>query len=162
MRNLLFGAAAATLLAASQVTTGAQAAPVQLISGVYHPGEAPALEPVQFFYGGQTYCWYPGGWRGAGFYWCGYAYRQGLGWGGGAGWNGWRGGGRGGSGGGGHMAGAVHTGSARSSSAFTAGGHGGGGHAAAGHSTGGHAGAGGSGGGHAGGGGKSGGGQQHG
>jgi hypothetical protein len=146
MRNLLIGAAA-TLFAASQAITGAQAAPVQLISGVYHPGEAPALEPVQFFYGGQTYCWYAGGWQGPGFYWCGYAWRQGLGWGGGSGWNGWRGGGRGGSSVS-HISGAAprassHTIGARNASAFTAGGHSGG-HAAtaAGHSSGGKGGGG--------------------
>jgi hypothetical protein len=29
-------------------------------------------------------------WQGPGWYWCGYAYRTGLGWGGGYEWNGWR------------------------------------------------------------------------
>ncbi|WP_412772788.1 hypothetical protein [Nitrobacter sp.] len=48
-----------------------------------------AIQPVQFFYGGRNYCWYDDGWRGPGFYWCGYAFRRGLGWGGGAGWHGW-------------------------------------------------------------------------
>jgi len=58
------------------------------------------IEDAQFVFGGRNFCWYPGGWRGAGWYWCGYAYRSGLGWGGGVGWNGWAGGGwRGGHGG---------------------------------------------------------------
>src|SRR5436305_10116335 len=52
-----------------------------------------AIEKTQFFYGGRDYCWYPDGWHGPGFYWCGYAYRSGFGWGGPMGWRGWRGGG---------------------------------------------------------------------
>lgn len=48
------------------------------------------VERVQFFFGGQNYCWYLSGWHGPGWYWCGYAWRHGYGWGGGYGWNGWR------------------------------------------------------------------------
>ena len=48
------------------------------------------VERVQFFFGGQNFCWYLNGWRGPGWYWCGYAWRSGYGWGGGYGWNGWR------------------------------------------------------------------------
>src|SRR6201996_7316455 len=52
------------------------------------------IEQAQFVYLGRNYCWYDDGWRGPGFYWCGYAWRRGFGWGGGAGWHGWhRGGG---------------------------------------------------------------------
>jgi hypothetical protein len=47
-------------------------------------------EDVQYFYGGRNYCWYPYGWNGPGWYWCGYAYRRGFGWGGGEGFRGWR------------------------------------------------------------------------
>jgi len=56
------------------------------------------VEKTQYFYGGRNYCWYPDGWNGPGFYWCGYAFRPGFGWGGPIGWRGWRGGygGRGG------------------------------------------------------------------
>jgi len=50
------------------------------------------VERAQFVYGDQNYCWYPNGWRGPGFYWCGYAWRSGYGWGGGYGWHGWGGG----------------------------------------------------------------------
>ena len=49
-----------------------------------------AVEQVQFFFGGHRHCWYPDGWRGPGWYWCGYRWRRGLGWGGGEGFRGWR------------------------------------------------------------------------
>jgi hypothetical protein len=48
------------------------------------------VEKTQFFYLGRDYCWYPDGWHGPGFYWCGYAWRSGFGWGGPIGWRGWR------------------------------------------------------------------------
>jgi len=50
------------------------------------------IEKAQFIHGGIAYCWYPSGWRGPGFYRCGWAWRTGLGWGGGWGWNSWGGG----------------------------------------------------------------------
>lgn len=53
------------------------------------------IENAQFFFGGHNFCWYDDGWEGPGWYWCGYAYRNGLGWGGGEGWRGWRRGGAG-------------------------------------------------------------------
>ena len=97
-----------------------------------------AIENVQFVVGGQSYCWYDGGWRGPGWYYCGYAWRTGLGWGGVAGWNSWvwRGGGRywnggryyaGGWRGGVHGGGAVWRGGAHGGGAVWRGGaHGGG------------------------------------
>jgi hypothetical protein len=89
MRNVLIGAAAAAALLAP-ITAGAQpqGAP-QLIFGVDRADQAPAATPVQFLYSGRQYCWYPGGWRGPGFYWCGYSGRQGMGWGGPVGWMGY-------------------------------------------------------------------------
>jgi hypothetical protein len=54
------------------------------------------VEKTQFVYLGRNYCWYPDGWHGPGFYWCGYAWRRGFGWGGPLGWHGWHHGGRGG------------------------------------------------------------------
>ena len=48
-----------------------------------------AVAQTQYVYGGRDYCWYPNGWRGPGWYWCGYHMRRGFGWGGGAGWHGW-------------------------------------------------------------------------
>jgi hypothetical protein len=101
MRHLFFAAVAVTsLLGASTATLGAQAAPPsqpapQLIFGVDRAGDMPTLDKVQFLFGGRNFCWYDNGWQGPGFYWCGYAERRGLGWGGGAGWNGWQRGGGG-------------------------------------------------------------------
>lgn len=48
------------------------------------------VETVQFFWGGQRYCWYDFGWQGPGWYRCGFAWRTGFGWGGPVGWHGWR------------------------------------------------------------------------
>ncbi len=50
------------------------------------------VQDVNFIWGGRAYCWYPNGWRGAGFYVCGFQWSTGVGWGGGWGWNGWGGG----------------------------------------------------------------------
>ncbi len=47
------------------------------------------LEPAQYDWGGQPYCWYFEGWRGPGWYRCGNPWRRGYGWGGGHGWRGW-------------------------------------------------------------------------
>jgi hypothetical protein len=44
------------------------------------------IEDASYVYGGHNYCWYDGGWKGAGWYQCGYAWRHGLGWGGAVGW----------------------------------------------------------------------------
>ncbi len=97
------------------------------------------IEKAQFFFGGQNYCWYDDGWQGAGWYWCGYAHRSGLGWGGGDGFHGWRRGGGGGHGGGGfhgggHGGGAFHGGGGGHGGAH-GGGHGGhgGGHGGGAH-----------------------------
>ena len=88
MRLILTPLTAAALAASCLV---AQAAPIA--------GQAPVsqsavnlnnVEKTQFFFGGYNYCWYPVGWHGPGWYWCGYAWRSGFGWGGPAGWRGWR------------------------------------------------------------------------
>jgi hypothetical protein len=47
-------------------------------------------ETVQFTFRGHRYCWYNAGWRGPGWYRCGFQRRRGLGWGGALGWRGWR------------------------------------------------------------------------
>jgi hypothetical protein len=47
------------------------------------------VEKTQFFIGSREYCWYDDGWHGPGWYWCGYALRQGFGWGGAVGWHNW-------------------------------------------------------------------------
>lgn len=72
----------ATLLLTGVSAAGAGASPA---SGA--PGAAPSLiQQTQFFWDGREYCFYPDGWHGPGWYWCGYAWRRGLGWGGGSGW----------------------------------------------------------------------------
>jgi hypothetical protein len=48
-------------------------------------------QDAQYIYGGRRYCFYPDGWRGPGFYWCGFNWRRGYGWGGPMGWRGWGG-----------------------------------------------------------------------
>src|SRR5437868_1052405 len=89
MRKSLFAIAALTL-AASTFTIKADAMP---LGGLGSAADSLGIvEKSQFFYGGRDYCWYPDGWHGPGFYWCGYAYRPGFGWGGPMGWRGWRGG----------------------------------------------------------------------
>jgi hypothetical protein len=92
MQKLIVSVLAATSLLGVSATNAAPAAPpAHLISGVYKSGEGLPLTPAQYFYAGRNFCWYTDGWDGPGFYWCGYAWRSGLGWGGAAGWNGWRG-----------------------------------------------------------------------
>jgi hypothetical protein len=94
MRSLILGVATTAALLSTSVAVGAASAEPssQLIFGVDRASDAPSLERVQFIFGGHNYCWYDSGWQGAGFYWCGYASRRGLGWGGGDGFNGWHGG----------------------------------------------------------------------
>ena len=52
--------------------------------------ELGAVELVQFTWRGRNFCWYNTGWRGPGWYQCGFRWRRGLGWGGPLGWHGWR------------------------------------------------------------------------
>jgi hypothetical protein len=87
---------------------------------------ATQIENAQFIFGGRNYCWYENGWQGPGWYWCGYAFRTGFGFGGGAGWHGWSRGGRGGGhrGGGGPV---IHGGMTHGGAHFN-GSHGGHGH----------------------------------
>jgi hypothetical protein len=91
MRRVISALAAAAFVAGAVAT--AQAAPPPLVVGVDHPGDA-VLQDAQYFYLGRNWCWYDSAWRGPGFYWCGYAWRRGVGWGGPAGWRGWYGGAR--------------------------------------------------------------------
>src|SRR5580692_11479024 len=116
--------AATTSLALLGALGGANALPVSHFMPTALPSD---VEQAQFVFGGQNYCWYDNGWRGPGFYWCGYAWRRGLGWGGGAGWHGW---GRGGGRGGGHLGGRPggHPGGGRPGGGRPGGGHPGGGH----------------------------------
>ena len=47
------------------------------------------VEKGQFLHHGTPYCWYPYGWAGPGWYWCGHGTHVGIGWGGAYGWKGW-------------------------------------------------------------------------
>lgn len=51
---------------------------------------APVVDTTVYVYGGRDYCWFEGGWNGAGWYVCDYGpWVRGSWWGGPAGWNGW-------------------------------------------------------------------------
>jgi hypothetical protein len=91
--RLLLSSLTAAALAGSAMVPVAQAAPLAGQSAVEQSADGlAAIEKTQYAWGGQNYCWYPGGWHGPGWYWCGYAWRRGFGWGGGYGWHGWHGG----------------------------------------------------------------------
>ena len=84
--------AAVALIACGTLADRLQAAPIgppeRLRAAL---GSLDIVEKAQVFvWHGRRYCWYDDGWQGPGFYWCGYAKRHGLGWGGGAGWHGWQ------------------------------------------------------------------------
>jgi hypothetical protein len=54
------------------------------------PGPEVPIEPPQYVYGGYSYCWFPAGWRGPGWYVCDYGpWVSGYWWGGPIGWQGW-------------------------------------------------------------------------
>jgi hypothetical protein len=119
----MLGKSARTISLAAAVALGAaSAAQAAIGDGVLGAREplmnTTQVEKAQFFFGGQNYCWYDAGWQGPGWYWCGYANRAGLGWGGGVGWHGWR------RGGGGFHGGGFHGGPRRGGGGH--GGHGGG------------------------------------
>ncbi len=145
MRNLVLSiAASAAVLAVGPLANAQAPSNARLVFGVDAVGAPPILQDVQFLFGGRNYCWYPGGWHGAGYYWCGYAYRRGLGWGGPVGWHGWRGGGHGGfgdHGGAGPHEAMAHGGPGGGHGGQPGGDHGGG-HAEGGHAEGGHGGGG--------------------
>jgi hypothetical protein len=83
--------AAVALIACGTLVDRIQAAPVAPEGLRAALGSLDIVEKAQVFvWHGRRYCWYDDGWQGPGFYWCGYAKRHGLGWGGGAGWHGWR------------------------------------------------------------------------
>jgi hypothetical protein len=89
--KMLVVAAGALVLGGALAAGRAQAAVQDGPSALGVASENGALaEQVQFRWGGYNYCWYDDGWRGPGWYWCGYAYRAGFGWGGPVGWNNWR------------------------------------------------------------------------
>ena len=74
------------LSAPAQAAMPAQTSPV---SPLAQPAQF-IFDPLNLVFGGHEWCWYDDGWRGPGWYWCGYGARYGYGWGGGEGFNGWR------------------------------------------------------------------------
>jgi hypothetical protein len=90
MRSLIVAGAAIVAVATVgvQLTSGAQAAPVDSLKAAME--NIATIEKTQYIVGGRRHCWYPDGWHGPGWYWCGYHHRVGLGWGGPEGWQGWR------------------------------------------------------------------------
>ncbi len=93
-------AASVSILIAGLFAESATAAPIldsNSLSRIAAPEQNVQL--AQFVFGGRNFCWYDSAWSGPGWYWCGFAWRRGLGWGGRAGFRGW-GRGRGGRGGG--------------------------------------------------------------
>jgi hypothetical protein len=82
------GGASAASAATPYAPANDQAGAARLDNAVSYAGEAGSFEKTQFW-GGRNYCWYPGGWQGPGYYWCGYQWRRGYGWGGPIGWHGW-------------------------------------------------------------------------
>ncbi|WP_156898288.1 hypothetical protein [Methylocapsa acidiphila] len=89
MHNLSTTAAALIVAAAAAGVSGsAEAGPMQS-ARLGAATDAALFHQAQFVWGGRDYCFYSDGWRGPGFYWCGYRWRRGHGWGGGSGWHGW-------------------------------------------------------------------------
>lgn len=87
----------AAIVVASALTVGssainkADAMPLGDMSGVRTAiDNLNIIDKAQYVWGGRRYCWYNNAWSGPGWYWCGYAFRQGYGWGGVEGWHGWR------------------------------------------------------------------------
>ena len=90
MRHFLLAGVAIVAVATGSIAVNsrAEAAPVGALKAV--ADDIAAVENVQFLFEGRRHCWYPDGWHGPGWYWCGYRLRTGLGWGGPEGWQGWR------------------------------------------------------------------------
>jgi hypothetical protein len=70
MRTLMY--AAATLIAIA-------------VSGSFFSATA----KEDFVYKGHKHCWSDQGWKGPGWYWCGYEKKEGKGWGGPEGYRNW-------------------------------------------------------------------------
>jgi hypothetical protein len=86
---VLVGAAGAALITMPVASTQIEAAPLRGTTFQGSIERLSAVEKIDFVYGGRRHCWYADGWKGPGWYWCGYRTRRGEGWGGARGWNGW-------------------------------------------------------------------------
>lgn len=88
MRTFLIAATAAMALGAA---APAHAFTVPAGGGLTGAADAVGIvdDAQVMVYGGRQYCFYLDAWNGAGWYRCGYAWRQGIGFGGFYGWNRW-------------------------------------------------------------------------
>src|ERR1035441_4646155 len=94
LRNLVVAlAATAAVVVGGNAGAASMSAPAAMRTAA---DSLKMTENVQFFWGDHNYCWYDDGWNGPGWYWCDMYLQSGIGWGGGYGWHGWRGGHRGG------------------------------------------------------------------
>jgi hypothetical protein len=90
MRKLTLWVIAIATASAAVTTSRSQAGVIAPIGLREAADELALTEDVAFIWGGRRYCWYNTGWRGPGWYQCGFRLRRGLGWGGPSGWRGWR------------------------------------------------------------------------
>ena len=87
MREFSIALAATTALISGALWLGsAQAAPITQARAAV---DRSTMIEAAHMWGGESYCWYDNGWKGPGWYLCGYAKRRGYGWGGPHGWHGW-------------------------------------------------------------------------
>ena len=86
MRALTLAVAAGALLVATQANAGSF--PVNTLNGI-ESGLVDTVAVRVYVHEGRRYCFYFDGWHGPGWYRCGFAWRQGIGWGGVYGWNSW-------------------------------------------------------------------------
>lgn len=91
MTKLIVSLTAGIVLAVAAAMIGgrAQAAVIAPDGLRMAADEVAVVDEVQFTYRGHRFCWYNTGWRGPGWYRCGFRWRRGLGWGGPVGWRGW-------------------------------------------------------------------------
>ncbi len=94
MRKLALALCAATALAGVNATSHPAMAGPGLAGAVPSLPDS-GIEEAQYRWHGRSYCFYPNGWQGPGWYRCGWQRRRGMGWGGPMGWRGWEAPGRG-------------------------------------------------------------------
>jgi hypothetical protein len=83
-------AAAVALTAGASLLSPAESAPISTAYGQLATiANRSVIQDAHYVWGGRGYCWTDNGWNGAGWYRCGYAARNGKGWGGPQGWHGW-------------------------------------------------------------------------
>lgn len=86
MRKFLLAAGSAGALFVAM--TAGQTAPLR-DENTIRLFQSGLLENVDYVWRGKRYCFYDDGWHGPGWYRCGYRHREGFGWGGERGWQGW-------------------------------------------------------------------------